>query len=342
MHTKQHITDLFSNFNNIKAMIIGDVMVDAYLFGKVDRISPEAPVPVVVVQGRSNRPGGAANVALNIKGLGAEPVLCSVVGKDQKGSEFLEILNQNNLAINGILQSNDRITTTKFRVIGNNSQMLRVDEEITACLNKRDKELLQFRIEHILIDEKIDVIIFQDYDKGVIDGEIISNTIEMANKKGIPVVVDPKRKNFLSFKGVKLFKPNLKELFEGINGSFDSFSNENTKEAIKQLQEKIEADIILVTLSENGVMIRAKSEDGTYESTYIPAHLRSIADVSGAGDTVISVAALCIALQQDAKTLATISNIAGGLVCEAVGVIPIDKNKFQAEVLRLLVSGANI
>ncbi len=341
MHTKQHITDLFSNFNNLRVMVIGDVMVDAYLFGKVDRISPEAPVPVVVVQSRSNRPGGAANVALNIKGLGAEPVLCSVVGRDQKGSEFLEILKQNELAVHGILQSNDRITTTKFRIIGNNSQMLRVDEEITSDLNKREKELLQFRIEHILREEKIDVIIFQDYNKGVIDENLITKTIEIANKKSIPVVVDPKRKNFLSFKGVNLFKPNLKELYEGINGGFDSFSTENTKEAMKLLQEKIEAEIILVTLSENGVMIRAKTAEEKYEISHIPAHLRSIADVSGAGDTVISVAALCLALQQNPKTLATISNIAGGLVCESVGVIPIDKNKLQAEVLRLLVSGAN-
>lgn len=322
-------------------MVIGDVMVDAYLFGKVDRISPEAPVPVVVVQSRSNRPGGAANVALNIKGLGAEPVLCSVVGRDQKGSEFLEILKQNELAVHGILQSNDRITTTKFRIIGNNSQMLRVDEEITTDLNKREKELLQFRIEHILREEKIDVIIFQDYNKGVIDEKLITKTIEIANKKSIPVVVDPKRKNFLSFKGVNLFKPNLKELYEGINGGFDSFSTENTQEAMKRLQEKIEAEMILVTLSENGVMIRAKTAEGKYENTQIPAHLRSIADVSGAGDTVISVAALCLALQQDPKTMATISNIAGGLVCEAVGVIPIDKNKLQAEVLRLLVSDVN-
>lgn len=322
-------------------MIIGDVMVDAYLFGKVDRISPEAPVPVVVVQSRSNRPGGAANVALNIKGLGAEPVLCSVVGKDQKGSEFLEILKQNKLAIHGILQSNDRITTTKFRVIGNNSQMLRVDEEITTNLNKREKELLQFRIEHVLREEKIDVIIFQDYNKGVIDEDLIVSTIETANKRSIPVVVDPKRKNFLSYKGVKLFKPNLKELYEGIYGRFESFSNENTKEAIKQLQEKIDAEMILVTLSENGVMIRAKSAEGNYENTHISAHMRSIADVSGAGDTVISVASLCLALKQESKTLATISNIAGGLVCEVVGVIPIDKNKLQAEVLKLLVSDTN-
>jgi D-glycero-beta-D-manno-heptose-7-phosphate kinase len=341
MHSKQHFTDLFSNFSKLRVMIIGDVMVDAYLFGKVDRISPEAPVPVVVVHSRSNRPGGAANVALNIKRLGAEAVLCSVVGKDQKGGEFIDILKENKLAVHGILQSNDRITTTKFRIIGNNSQMLRVDEEITSDLNQREKDLLQFRVEHILREEKIDVIIFQDYNKGVIDEKLIAKTIEIAKHKSIPVVVDPKRKNFLSFKGVHLFKPNLKELYEGINGGFDSFTMENTRVAMQLLQEKIEAEIILVTLSENGVMIRAKKAEGEYENTHIPAHLRSIADVSGAGDTVISAAALCLALKQDPQTLASISNIAGGLVCEAVGVIPIDKNKLQAEVLRLLVSDTN-
>jgi D-glycero-beta-D-manno-heptose-7-phosphate kinase len=338
MHSTESISRLFDNFNKLRVLVIGDVMVDAYLFGKVERISPEAPVPVVAVQHRSNRPGGAANVALNIKALGAEPILCSVIGQDQKGSEFVEILNQHKLTSTGILNSKDRITTTKFRVIGNNTQMLRVDEEITTELNRREKDLLQHRIDRFLTHDKIDVIVFQDYNKGVISSGLIHKTIAAAREKGIPVVVDPKRKNFLNYKQVSLFKPNLKELFEGINMRFESPSDQKILDAVSSLQDKIDADMILVTLSEKGVLIRYREEGNTFGRHHLPAHLRNVADVSGAGDTVLSVAALCLALGQDPHTIASISNLAGGIVCEEVGVVPIDKNKLHDEVLRVLIA----
>ncbi len=334
MHSTESISRLFNGFNNLRVLVIGDVMVDAYLFGKVERISPEAPVPVVAVQHRSNRPGGAANVALNIKALGAEPILCSVIGKDQKGTEFLDILRSNKLPVNGILESAERITTTKFRVIGNKTQMLRVDEEMTTELNRREKALLIHRIEQILEFDKIDVVVFQDYNKGVISAGLISRIVGLAREKKIPTVVDPKHKNFLNYRNVDLFKPNLKELFEGINMRFESPGVEQVKNAAIKLQQKIEAELLLVTLSEKGVFIRSRSEENEH---LVAAHLRNIADVSGAGDTVLSVAALCMALKQDAYNIAAISNIAGGLVCEEVGVVPIDKNKLHDEVLRVMI-----
>ncbi len=336
MHTKENISKLFDDFANVRVLVIGDVMVDAYLFGHVDRISPEAPVPVVLVQQRSNRPGGAANVALNIKSLGAQPILCSVVGKDQKGGEFIEILKQHELPVHGILESTDRITTTKFRVIGNKTQMLRVDEEITTDLNRRESDLLQLRIDRQLEDGNVDVVVFQDYNKGVITPSLISHTIGIARQKGIPVVVDPKRNNFLAYKNVTLFKPNLKELYEGINMRPDTFAEGRVDEAMQILQEKLDCDMVMVTLSEKGLMLRNKTTDGGFENTLLPAHLRNIADVSGAGDTVISVAALCLALGRTPLEIATIANIAGGLVCEEVGVVPVDKNKFRTEVLKIM------
>ncbi len=334
MQATERMNQLFQSFDQMRVMIIGDVMVDAYLFGKVDRISPEAPVPVVSVQKRSNRPGGAANVALNIKAMGAEPVLCSVIGDDQKGREFLEILDRNQIPSHGIIQSPDRITTTKFRVIGNNTQMLRVDEEVTHELNRREKTLMQQNLSRILEEERIDVLIFQDYNKGVIHAGLIKYVIDLARARKIPVVVDPKRKNFLNFKQVSLFKPNLKELFEGINKRFDSPALDEIKEAINELQQKIGAEMVLVTLSEQGVVISSRNESPAQKYIHIPALKRNIADVSGAGDTVVSVAALCLANNMDAQTLATISNLAGGLVCEEVGVVPVNKNKLLEEVFK--------
>ena len=219
------INQIFENFGHQKVLIIGDVMIDSYIFGHVDRISPEAPVPVVAVKERTHRLGGAANVALNIRAMGAQPILCSVIGKDAKAITFLELLNKREMSPVGIIQSKDRITTTKFRIIGNSTQMLRVDEEIDHPLNLNDKNNLLKKVDQILKEESIDVIIFQDYDKGVIDKEVIQKVRVMAGS--IPIVVDPKKRNFHHFKNITLFKPNLKELREGINEHFDADDTEN-------------------------------------------------------------------------------------------------------------------
>lgn len=316
-------------------MIIGDVMVDSYLWGKVDRISPEAPIPIVALKKRENRMGGAANVARNIKSMGARPVLCSVVGTDNMGDAFFKLLEEENIETKGLVRSNQRITTTKFRIFGNNTQMLRVDEEIDQDLSEHDKIGLMSVINRILDEEKIDCIIFQDYNKGVINPFVISEVIQKARLKNIPITVDPKKKNFDFYQGVTLFKPNIKELKEGLKADFESDNRDLLMVAAHQLQEKLQAEYVLVTLSEHGVMIR-HSDKGDDRNIFVPAHLRSISDVSGAGDTVISVASLCLAEKRSPYEIAYISNLAGGLVCEEVGVVPIDKEKLLKEVLALL------
>ncbi len=336
MHTEESTEQLFASFTKLRVMVIGDVMIDAYIFGKVDRISPEAPVPVVAVEQRQNRPGGAANVALNIKSMGATAILCSVIGNDQKGREFTEILDQHGLPSHGLVHSNSRITTTKFRIIGNKTQMLRVDEEVTEDLNHSEQRALWAQIKNILEQEKIDVVLFQDYNKGVLTKNIISQTIKLARVKGIPIAVDPKKKNFMAYKNVNLFKPNLKELKEGIEATFDARSIPETGKALAFLMEKLQADMVMVTLSEKGVLIGSHGSGKEHTVYHIPAHLRNIADVSGAGDTVISVASLCLALKMGPEDIAGLSNLAGGLVCEEVGVVPIDKNKLASEVLKTL------
>ncbi|MEE4260722.1 MAG: bifunctional ADP-heptose synthase [Bacteroidales bacterium] len=335
MITTDTISRLFSGFNNLSALIIGDVMVDAYLWGKVERISPEAPVPIVSVHKRENRLGGAANVGLNIKSLGAEAYLCAVIGNDQKGTEFLELLDNEGISKQGIVLSDHRVTTTKFRVIGNNAQMIRVDEENTKPLNNIEAEDLLSKISKLLELEEINVVIFQDYDKGVISRELINDIVSLATAKNIPVVVDPKKEHFLDFKNVSLFKPNLKEIKEGLKIDFDENDPVALEKAISSLQKSVNAQVVLNTLSDKGMIVRWQ-EDGRFKSEKFPAHYRNISDVSGAGDTVISVAALCLASGIEVPDMAAIANLAGGIVCEEVGVVPINKTKLQDEVIRML------
>jgi len=318
-------------------MIIGDVMVDSYIWGKVERISPEAPVPIVAVNRRSSLLGGAANVALNIKSLGAVPVLCSVIGNDDHGNEFMNLLKAENINTNGICQSMKRITTTKFRIIGNNAQMLRVDEEMTSDLDHQDYSCLLNTIQKLLDNNNIAAIIFQDYNKGVITPELISEVVAKARQKNIPVSVDPKKKNFDAYHDVTLFKPNLKELKEGLKLEFESGDKSSLVSAANILHQRQHIRMVMTTLSEAGVFISINDNTNQPETHLIPAHRRSITDVSGAGDTVISVATLCLALNMAPCDMAALSNLAGGLVCEFVGVAPVNKKRLFEEAALLLL-----
>jgi rfaE bifunctional protein kinase chain/domain len=327
---KEHIRELFKSFNNLNVLIIGDVMIDSYMWGKVNRISPEAPVPIVAVHKKEKRLGGAANVALNIQAMGANPILCSVIGIDLEGQMFLDLLKQQKLSQKGILKSRTRITTEKTRIIGNNTQLLRVDEEIEEDISPSETQQLITLISYLIQNEKIDVIIFEDYNKGLITPKLISKVVELAKSKGIPTCVDPKKRNFNSYKGVTLFKPNLKELREGLKLDISSDNINELQRAISSFRVKQKFDTAFVTLAEKGVVINSRSV-----KEHVPAHVRMIADVSGAGDTVISVASLLMALRVNPIVLAAISNLAGGLVCEQIGVVPVNKEQLLEESLKL-------
>lgn len=305
-------------------------MVDSYLWGKVTRISPEAPVPIVSVNKKERRLGGAANVALNIQALGANPILCSVIGVDHEGQAFLELLRQQKLSQKGILKSRDRVTTVKTRVIGNNYQVVRVDEETEDDITTDETQNLSNLISYILHHDKIDVIIFEDYNKGLITSKLISKVVELAKSKGIPTCVDPKKRNFNAYKGVTLFKPNLKELREGLKIDFDGDNIDELQRAVSSFRVKQNFETALVTLADKGIITNSRSV-----KEHLEAHVRNIADVSGAGDTVISVASLCRALECNPVLTAALANLAGGIVCEEVGVIPIDKEKLLDEALDL-------
>lgn len=330
MNQFSSLEGLFEAFNGLKVLVVGDVMIDSYLWGKSTRISPEAPVPIVNVVKREKRLGGAANVALNVEAMGATALLCSVIGDDQDGADCLRLMEENGLTATGIVQSPERITTIKHRIIAGAQQLLRVDSEIEYNLTAYEERRLEESYTKLL--DKADVVIFEDYDKGVFSEHNIRRFLQLANERGIPSVIDPKKKNFLSYIGCTLFKPNLKELKEGLKLEFADDNLHAFEEAVADLQERLQVRQILVTLSERGVFV-AEGID----KAYIAAHRRSISDVSGAGDTVISIAALCMALRTSKEFMAGLSNLGGGLVCEQVGVVPINKERLfeEAQHIRL-------
>lgn len=315
---------MFSD-NNI--LIIGDVMLDTYLMGTVDRVSPEAPVPVVNIQNTENKLGGAANVALNIKQLGSTPIICSIVGNDRNAENLKKLLNEYDISTDFILSSNYRKTTNKTRVIGNNHQLVRYDDEVIDDLNYNDYTNLCRNLEIIFEKKDIDVILIQDYDKGVIDRNLIDKIIKLADVEKIPVIVDPKKRNFDFYRDVKLIKPNLKELKEGLR-LFDLNKEELLEVGSKKLHEK-GIEIVFVTLGGEGIYV---SYDKGETAKIVPGIKRYVSDVSGAGDTVISIISTLINMELSVDRMAEISNVAGGIVCEHIGVIPIDKEKLMDEI----------
>ncbi len=321
------VDDIFSAFDQLKVVVIGDVMVDSYIWGDVSRISPEAPVPIVRTRKREFRLGGAANVALNLKALGAEPILCATVGDDDEGEKFISRLADRGLSAEGIVKCNDRETTVKTRVLSGSQHILRVDSESEEYLSAESEQLLQEKIDALIVNSQ--VVVFEDYDKGTITPTIIANTVARAQEAGIPTVVDPKLRNFAQYKGVTLFKPNLKELREGLKIDVDIEDVSSVKSAASSLRENLGCAGTLVTLSEKGVYIDLEDQQH-----HIDAHLRSISDVSGAGDTVVSISALGLALKLSPKIIAALANLGGGLVCEHVGVVPIDKEQLKKEALQ--------
>lgn len=321
----QSLSEIFAGK---KVLIAGDIMLDSYIFGGVDRISPEAPVPVVAIEKRENRPGGAANVAVNIKALGAIPLLCAVVGEDEEGTIMQKILKEAGVSTEFLFVSKRRKTTAKIRVMAQKHQLLRLDYEQTDDLD--DDENKNFIVAFSKAIKEADVLILEDYNKGLLTNQNIKTLISLAKENNVPIAVDPKKKNFWEYKGVDLFKPNLKELKEALNSTDDLVNESLFLNAVSEMEQKLSNKLSFITLSERGVFIKDK-----LNHHFLPAFVRRISDVSGAGDTVISVASLCLASGFDAKTTALIANLAGGLVCEEPGVVPIDLQKLEEEFSKI-------
>ena len=322
---------LFKDFNELKVVIIGDVMLDTYWWGQVDRISPEAPVPVVSLQRKEHRVGGAANVALNTVALGAQTTIVSVIGTDTDGVLLQSLFDAQQIDTSYLLSHASRITTNKTRVMSRNQQMMRLDAEITTPISADIETLLIQKFVACLDAKKPDVVIFEDYDKGVLTPTCIKAAISICAERNIVMSVDPKKNNFLAYKGVTLFKPNLKEVKEGLQVSIPTINLENLRAVHTALQTHLQHQISLITLSEKGMFY-----DTGAVAKIIPTHVRSIADVSGAGDTVIAVASLVYAATNNIELATEMANIAGGLVCEEVGTAAINKLSLLAECKILL------
>lgn len=322
---------LFDAFSSLKVGVIGDVMLDTYMWGSVDRISPEAPVPVVSLKKKEYRIGGAGNVALNCRSLGAQVSILSVTGNDTEGLLLEELLHDSAIDTTYLVKSIDRITTNKTRIISLNQQMMRLDAEITDDLNSKDSGNLLQKVQTYIATIDPDIIIFEDYNKGVLTEKIIQETLHLCRQTGILTAVDPKRKNFFSYKEADIFKPNLKEVKEGLNiliGDIDSQSLQHIHQELKNL---LHHKISFITLSEKGVFYQEEAKTG-----FLPSHLRTVSDVSGAGDTVIAVASIVYAATKNVQLMAEMANIAGGLVCEEVGTVAINKEKLMLECEALI------
>lgn len=322
---------LFDSFSKLKIGVIGDVMLDTYMWGKVDRISPEAPVPVVSLNNKEYRIGGAGNVALNCKSLGAEVFILSVAGNDSEGKLLDELFTTNDIHTNYLLKSTERITTSKTRIISRNQQMMRLDAEVTNDLAGKDEKDLLAEVNKFIAAQKPNIIIFEDYNKGVLTEKIIHEVIALCKKANVITAVDPKRKNFFSYQNTDIFKPNLKEVKEGLNLLFDKVNLPLLQDIHMELQKLLQHKISFITLSEKGVFYQQDKH-----SSIIPSHFRNIADVSGAGDTVIAVASMVYAATKNIHLMAEVANIAGGLVCEEVGTVTISKEKLLHECELLL------
>jgi len=317
--------------DGLHVVVAGDVMLDNYWWGGVERISPEAPVPIVSLTRRESRLGGAANVALNCRALGAKVTLASIVGDDSEGKALIKLAEEAGIDTSLVAQSWRRPTTTKTRVLSRNQQVLRIDDEVTDELHTDEEHPFIDAVLKFLQRVKPDVLIFEDYNKGLLKENVIRRITAHCKELGTVIAVDPKRRNFLAYKDVTIFKPNLKEVREGLNMQLEQINEKELNDVHRKLYDVLRHEVSFITLSEKGVFL-----NNGFSSAIIPSRIRNIADVSGAGDTVIATAALVYALTKDVLLMAEISNLAGGLVCEEVGVVSIKKDKLRKESELLL------
>jgi rfaE bifunctional protein kinase chain/domain len=324
--SKKRLDELRKSFDGKRIAVIGDMMLDGYFWGDVKRISPEAPVPVLEVEEEFFRFGGAANVALNIQTLGGIPVPIGVIGYDSYGTIFSSLLKEKNIENDGIIIDDERPTTTKTRVIANSQHVVRIDKESKTYINVKIEKKITSYLESII--NKFDGIILQDYNKGILTPSLISKIISIGKNKNVLITVDPKFDNFFEYKNVTVFKPNRKEteLVLGMRIKTDN----DISSAGKELLQKLNSDYVLLTLGEGGIAVFKKGDKERRMST----KARKVADVSGAGDTVISTLTIGLAAGADIYEASFLANYAAGIVCGEVGIVPIEKAKLFETVLK--------
>jgi rfaE bifunctional protein kinase chain/domain len=306
------------DFTSLTILVLGDVMIDRYLEGKVERISPEAPVPVMRLGEEENRLGGAANVALNLKALGATPLLAGLVGDDANGTVFRELMQSHGLSTELIVTDSDRCTTVKTRLVASGQQLMRVDREDTHDVQGAAAGALQDAVKAKLVKGSVDLLLFQDYNKGALSAEVIKNVVSLTQEHKVLTAVDPKDRNFMAFSGCSLFKPNLREIQQQVDFTVRPVL-EDLDKAANVLFSRLQCSAVMITLSEHGIYVSDKRTSAIY-----PTDARKVRDVSGAGDTVISVASCGLAAGMSLKDIAKLSNKAGAQVIAKSGVVAVD------------------
>ena len=323
--TERRLEELLRNFRSKTVAVVGDLMLDRYFWGSVSRISPEAPVPIVDVESESARLGGAANVANNIQSLGGKALLVGVVGNDASGDLLLQLMKEQKFPTEGIVRDPSRSTTVKTRIIAHSQHVVRIDREsksaISGALAERVIGVLKKNITHL------DAVILQDYNKGVITASLISDAIALAKNEKKIVAVDPKLDNFFAYGGVTIFKPNKREVEKALNRSLESDADVHS--AGQELLKRLEAESVLITQGEKGMTLFERKDN----PMHVPARARKVADVSGAGDTVISTLTLALAGGANMREACLLANFAGGVVCEEVGVVPVELSALREAVL---------
>lgn len=314
--SKKRVKQLFSNFKNQKIVVIGDLMLDRYIWGRVTKISPEAPVPVVEVERESHRFGGAANVVNNVQNLGAEVFPIGVVGNDSGGELLTNLFKKKNFSVEGLIYSTQRNTTIKTRIIAHNQHVVRIDREIKSAVpQKIQDKVLDLLKDHL---DNTDGLILEDYNKGLLTPGLIEKIIKLARDRKIRILVDPKFDNFFAFKHTTLFKPNRKEIADKLGVKLKT--REDILRAGEKLQQRLSCEAVLITLGEEGMILFDKNK----EPLSIPTKAVKVHDVSGAGDTVIATLTVAIAAGADFREAAVIANYGAGIVCGEVGIVPVD------------------
>ncbi|MBC8525919.1 MAG: D-glycero-beta-D-manno-heptose-7-phosphate kinase [Candidatus Cloacimonetes bacterium] len=305
------LKNILNEFSNKKILVIGDLMLDHYIIGDVKRISPEAPVQVVKVDNEHFGPGGAANVANNIKSLGAVPFVIGTVGDDSNAEKLYSIFQKQGISNNGIFINKNQPTTQKTRVIARHQHLIRIDfenlDELSDDLTHKIKEYFK------KIVKEVDAIIIQDYNKGMLSKNLIKFILKTSNKNKKIIGVDPKVYNFLEYQNATLFKPNKQEVANNLN--IEIKNEEDLLFAAKRLKQRIKCAYLVITLGEEGLFVYENEE--TYWK--IPTFSQEVYDVSGAGDTVICALVLAMVSGCDIKTSSIIANHAAGVVCGKVG-----------------------
>lgn len=326
MHTfsEQRTTELLANASGKRIAVLGDIMLDRYFWGSVQRISPEAPVPVVDIERESAHLGGASNVAANLQSLGAEPFMLGLIGEDSSGNTVLDLLRASGMNTDGILTDSLRPTTVKTRVLGNNQHITRLDREVKSPVENAVAERLLGALE--AASEKLAGIILEDYNKGVITPFLLQRVIAFARERSLSVFVDPKLTNFFEYRSVTLFKPNKKETQDALG--FALSSDADVQNAGQILLERLQCENVLITLGARGMMLFEKS--GTVSSVNTKA--RHVADVSGAGDTTIATLAAMVAAGASIVEASALANYAAGAVCEEPGIVAITPERLLEAV----------